>query len=204
MNLINGKHFHLLNRVSLLSCCLLGLAGLLYSAGATPQPRADRPSSPPAFTEARLAPSEDLELMQAVEREFIYNPRLPHHLIEVQSENGVIILYGTVDNLLALEGASQVAELVPGVRAVDNRLSLQPLNRTDGEIRLDVVRAMLSHLDRAAPQITVAVRQGVVTLTGTTGSWVERENAADVAKSVAGVQKVQNGISIDRAGHQEN
>jgi osmotically-inducible protein OsmY len=68
--------------------------------------------------------------------------------------------------------------------------------RTDSEIQADV-QAELKWDPRVAPnEIGVAVKDGVVTLTGTVDSYIKRWAAEDAALKVRGVRAVANDIEV--------
>lgn len=68
--------------------------------------------------------------------------------------------------------------------------------KTDSELKTDVARELAwdTRIDETA--IGVCAHHGVVTLTGTVGSWVEKQAAEQAAHRVAGVLDVANDIEI--------
>lgn len=180
-------------------------ASLLLTAGVAcdeqPEPRpelAPAPPTPPARSPA--APAfllDDVEISAAVRRELAQDEMIPQQGIEVRTLSGVVELTGEVPHLLAQERASRLASLVRGVRAVSNRIDVEPVKRSDAEIRTDISNALL--YDRAAEsfEVTPIVDGGAVRLTGEVDSWHERRLAAQIAKRIKGVVKVDNEVTFD-------
>ena len=68
--------------------------------------------------------------------------------------------------------------------------------RTDGQIEMDVVHALDAAPALKQDWITAATVQGVVTLSGTSGSDANRQAAESIAAKVAGVTKVVNNLKV--------
>jgi osmotically-inducible protein OsmY len=149
------------------------------------------------LTRVEPMPLEDEEITDAVGLELLLDEGVSSHLIDVKTEEGIVTLSGTVDNVLAKERATRIAEMIRGVRSVVNTIEVDPVERKDSDIRKDIERALL--LDPAADsyEVGVEVDDGTVTLTGTVDSWAEKRLSAHVAKGVKGVKEVQNDISIE-------
>ncbi len=122
---------------------------------------------------------------------------VPGYVINVETDEGIVTLSGTVNNILAKERAVRVAETVKGVRGVINRIKVADTGRSDKEIRDDVRDALLVDPATDSWEIDAMVNDGTVTLKGTVESWQEKELAAKVAKSVRGVRDLKNKIDID-------
>jgi osmotically-inducible protein OsmY len=134
---------------------------------------------------------EDKDIILAVERELQNEPGVPSHFIDVDSDEGVVTLTGTVATLPGKELASRIAQTIKGVRAVVNRIRVMTPSRPDEDIRKDVKKALLSDPATEAYEVDVAVNDGQVTLTGAVDSWQEKQLSEQVAKGVLGVKKVR-------------
>jgi len=138
----------------------------------------------------------DASISDAVEDELLLDPNIRAHLIDVTTNEGIVTLSGSVDNILAKRRARRIAEMVKGVRAVVNTITvLPPILRSDNEIKEDVELALMIDPATDAYEIDVGVKDNVVTLSGTVDSWKERELCATVAMGVKGVKDLNNEIA---------
>ncbi|HVM61098.1 MAG TPA: BON domain-containing protein [Verrucomicrobiae bacterium] len=149
----------------------------------------------------RAAPANhaasDTQINDAVEYELLSEKGVSPNLIDVSTSHGVVTLAGSVNDLLAKERAVKIAESVRGVRAVIDRITVTPVSRPDGDIRKDILTALLQDPATESYQISVSVSNAVVTLTGAVGSWPESQLAERVAKSVKGAREIRNDITIN-------
>src|SRR6478609_17476 len=76
--------------------------------------------------------------------------------------------------------------------------------RTDGQIEMDVVRALDASEALKNDLITAATIQSEVTLSGTVSSDSSRQLAESVAKTVPGVSKVHNNLKVGNPADDAN
>ncbi|MGC9324685.1 MAG: BON domain-containing protein [Desulfomonilia bacterium] len=139
----------------------------------------------------------DFDITIAVQREFVNDPGVMSHQIDVKTEDGVAVLSGIVDNIRAKDRATLVAESIRGVRSVVNRITVSPPEKVkDSEIQENVKRILLYDPATDSYDIKVKVDDGVVTLTGNVDSWQERKLAGTVAKGVSGVVGLNSDILV--------
>ena len=140
----------------------------------------------------------DQELERTVADELAWDPRVDSDTIAVSADGGAITLRGTVGSFRQKREAQRAAERVHGVRFVDNDLDVRVLTehrRQDAELRRDVLQALM--LDATVPPtVNAAVRDGVVTLSGTTDWQFQRDEAEFIAGNVRGVIGVDNGVYL--------
>lgn len=139
----------------------------------------------------------DIDITLAIESELLLDEGVPSHLIDVDTNEGIVSLTGFVNNILAKERAAKIAETVKGVRSVVNRIKVKPPARADSEILADIEAALLADPATESFEVGTSVKKGVVTLTGTVDSWQEKQLAATVAKGVKGVTDVKNEIKVE-------
>ena len=138
----------------------------------------------------------DKDITSAVEERFLFDKAVPWSFIDIKTNEGVVTLSGTVDNLLAKERATKIAESVKGVRSVVNTVNVQTIARTDEEIRKDVENALLMDPAADSYEIKTAVTGGVVNLSGTVQSFQEQNLALQLARQVRGVKDVKSDITV--------
>ena len=161
-----------------------------------PAKTAERNGKAKGQSPQRTSPS-DAEMTAAVERHLRRDAIVPFDRVDVQTEQGIVILTGTVDSLLAADRAAAVTADTRGVRSVVNRLSVDGGSRPDRQVRRDVLLALVNDPAVDGYEIHVTVRDGTVTLTGTTQSWAERDLAETVVRQVRGVTAIENKIVVD-------
>lgn len=140
----------------------------------------------------------DSDIVTSVEQELMFDQAIPEQNIDVNSKDGIVILKGRVNNLLARERATRLAETVKGVRAVTNRIDVVPLRDYAPRVLHDAIADAL-FADAATESYEVRINvgdEGHVTLDGRVESWQERQLAGKVAKGVAGVTSLENNIAV--------
>lgn len=139
----------------------------------------------------------DRAISAAVETDIWMHPAIDANTVDIQLEKGIVTLTGTVSNLLAKDTAKDIAASIVGVRAVVNRIRVEPSAARSDEKILEAVRLALVRDPAAdAYQITVSVSDGIVTLAGQVDSWAERQLGESVAKGVRGAKEIKNKLVI--------
>jgi osmotically-inducible protein OsmY len=140
----------------------------------------------------------DLDIEIAVEDELRQDQAVSSYLVDISCANGIVTLTGSVNNLLAKERALAIAETVKGVRSVINRIEVNPRTvKSDSDIHTDVVQSLAVDPVTELFEIDVSVSDKVVTLKGQVDSYIEKQSAGRVAKSISGVKEVENLITLD-------
>ena len=122
-------------------------------------------------------------------------------VVGVSIEDGVVELTGHVGSLSHKRLVGALAWWAPGCRDVLNELQVNPPEDDgDGEIG-DALRLVLEKdpLVLHASDIGIAIRNGVVTLSGVVGTEEERRMAEADAWYLIGVHDVTNGVVVRRA-----
>lgn len=138
----------------------------------------------------------DEAITDRVETEMLFQAEVPAYWIDVTTDEGIVTLTGTTDNLLAVEEAEDVAMAVKGVQGVINRIEVDPAFHPDDAIEESIKEALLYDPATDAYEIAVTVNEGVATLRGEVDSWQEKQLAAHVAKSVTGIQSLHNELTF--------
>lgn len=132
--------------------------------------------------------------------------------IEVDAQDKVVTLTGTVDTATEKERALEIARSTKGVRDVVDMIAVRTSSttadapspdRTAGEtiddagITMRVKGSLLDDPLVKGMKIDVDTRQGVVYLTGTVHSSAEKNKAISLARQAEGVLDVQADLAIE-------
>ncbi|MBD3161465.1 MAG: BON domain-containing protein [Candidatus Eisenbacteria bacterium] len=138
----------------------------------------------------------DEAITDAVENEIWIDEVLDPNAIDIVTMNGIVTLDGTVQTLLEKDRVERIVETTRGVRAVVDRIEVEPVERPDPELEAAVRNALLADPATEAYEVTVSVTDGAVTLNGTVESWAERSLAETVAKEIRGIRRIENEIDV--------
>ncbi len=119
--------------------------------------------------------------------------------LDLEVEDGVVILNGTLPTLVRKRLAGAMAWWIPGVRDVVNGIAIDPPEEDGPDQIEEAVRVVLDR-DPAveASQIRAGARERVVRLTGLVPSQAMRTKAESDAWAVFGVDDVINEIAVRR------
>ena len=141
----------------------------------------------------------DMDVKRDVEAELRAHPDIDATDIAVAVKNGVVALSGYVRSFSQKWEAERAAKRVAGVAGVANDIEVRlPIfnQRPDPEIARDAVAAIQSQLPYAADHIRVVVRDGWITLEGSTEWNYQRERAEAAVRRLRGVKGVTNLITL--------
>ena len=155
------------------------------------------PCLPPLQAATTKKEITDSGITSAVEDGLIREKGVFPNDVDVSTSQGIVTLSGSVDNLLAKERAVKIAESIRGVRGVIDRIAVTPVSRSDEDIRKDILTALLQDPATESYQVAVSVQAAVATLTGSVGSYAEKQLAARIAKGVKGIKEVRNDVTIN-------
>ncbi len=146
----------------------------------------------------------DAEITRTVDFEMLIRNGVPSHLIDVETSDGIVILSGQTDHILARDRAEQIALAVKGVKTVVNNIEVAPIQRPDDVIESDIEKELMKNPAVDRYEIDVRVSNGLVKLEGMVDSWQEKQAASTVAKRVKGVEKIENDIVFGAAVHRSD
>jgi len=146
-----------------------------------------------------LEKRSDRDLKQRILRELKWDSRINWASINVEVNDGVVTLTGSVSSYAQKIAAQEAAHRVAGVLDVANDIEVAPLDRfvrTDSEIAGAVRNAL--EWDALVPNelIQSTVSDGWVTLEGEVTYWRERNDAEQAIRRLAGVVGVINTLTI--------
>jgi len=141
----------------------------------------------------------DDRIESAFKKTYVYKTYLKDEHIKISSKEGVVILSGAVADGTHKPMAQDVAEALPGVASVDNRITVkgeQPAESSDTWISMKVKSALLFHRNVSASATEVYLKDGNVTLKGEAVSDAQKELTTEYAKDVDGVKSVKNEMTV--------
>jgi osmotically-inducible protein OsmY len=141
----------------------------------------------------------DEEIQRNIQEELQWNMRLYPNDIGVVVKDGIVTLIGEVDTYAKKLVARQAAHRVPGVRAVNDILTVR-LPAFDEHTDADLAAAILDALawDQRIPmnRLHVTVSQGWVTLTGEVEDGHQKNEVEDIVARLSGVKGITNAITV--------
>ncbi|MBF0257516.1 MAG: BON domain-containing protein [Desulfamplus sp.] len=133
---------------------------------------------------------------------YVFTHYLKDENIHIRSENGFVTLTGMVSGDFQRSLANDMAENLPGVKSVDNKLGLTsetPSVYSDAWIRNKVKSTLSFHRNVNGIGTEVWVENGTVTLRGKASSTAQKDLATEYAMDVEGVKNVINDITVASA-----
>lgn len=147
------------------------------------------------------ASDTDDRIESSFKNSFVYKTYLKDEKISISSKDGAVTLSGVVWNDTHKPMAQDVAEALPGVKSVENRIerkSDSPAENTDTWVSMKVKTALVFHRNVNAHRTDVSVKDGIVTLKGEAASQAQKDLTTEFAKDVAGVKGVNNEMTVAR------
>ncbi len=137
------------------------------------------------------------ELTEKVKRRFQEEPRLAGYALKARAyENGMVRIQGIVDVLEEKRRAEELVRKLPGVRSVENNITVC----TDGPVDDEDVAFEVSEELRADPEIPDSlgfkVNGGAVQLVGSVASKSELDRALEKAAKARGVREVRSQVKL--------
>jgi osmotically-inducible protein OsmY len=145
------------------------------------------------------ASETDSRIESSFKKSYVYKTYLKDEHIKISSKDGAVTLSGNVYNESHKPMAQDVAEALPGVTTVDNRIELKgdrPTENSDTWISMKVKAELLYHRHVSGTKTEVYVKDGIVTLKGVAASQAQKDLTTEYAKDIDGVKGVQNEITV--------
>lgn len=118
--------------------------------------------------------------------------------VQAVVHHGHVTLTGSVGWMYQKQSAEDAVRHVRAVRSVMNHIAVAPGSAVR-DLRHRIVRALHQNADVDARHIAVTVAGGTATLTGTVGTWLQREAAERAAATAPGIADVDNRILVESA-----
>ena len=137
----------------------------------------------------------DSDVRADVRRALALNDLIPA-TVQASVEAGLVTLSGVAAWQFQRDEAELACSAVPGVKGVDVAISLLPaLGDDDIEQAISAAFARSARLDRFELSADCPV-PGLVVLSGTVGSWAERDDAVALAWSAPGITDIDDRIAV--------
>jgi osmotically-inducible protein OsmY len=129
----------------------------------------------------------DVDIARAVDNMLQWTTSLPKDQVKIMVEGGWLTLTGKFDWEFQRQTAADAVRNLIGVRGITNSLTIDS-NVSASSVKSDIEAALKRRAATDARKISVTVRDANVTLSGTVGSWSERELATHSAWGTSGVR----------------
>jgi len=155
-------------------------------------------------TDAATSSAYDAWVTAKVKMALMAEPGLSPLKINVDTDHGVVTLFGIVSDDVTRDKAGMSAKKIRGVKGIENELQVVPdvaANRVEvqDDGLTDAVQARLdAHTELEKADISIEVKNGVVRLTGVVKSQRDRLTALTVASATPGVTSVVDGLQIEK------
>ena len=144
---------------------------------------------------------DDATITSKIEAKLAADPEVSAAAVDVDTQDGIVRLSGTVKTAVARREAVDLAQRTSGVRGVINDIEIG--ERTLGD-RIDDtwITSKINAKLTADPQINpfnidVDTKDGVVTLRGKVATKVAKREAEQLARDTKGVVRVNNMVEVD-------
>ena len=152
-----------------------------------------------SFSPLLLASETDDRIESSAKKSYVFRTYLKDDSIRTESNNGAVVLTGTVASAANRSLAADTLESLPGVTSVDNQLKIRgedPAEHSDAWLSAKVRTTLLFHRNVSATKTDVFVADGVVSLRGEASSQAQKELTAEYAGDVEGVKSIRNEMTV--------
>ena len=137
----------------------------------------------------------DEDIAGATVRALEWDVSVPQDRVQVEVENGWVVLRGEVDWQYQRQAAEDDVRRLTGVVGVTNHVKIKPAVSPSG-IRERIEQAFKRNAEVDAGKITISTVGYKVILGGKVTAWSEREMAERAAWSAPGVTEVEDRITV--------
>lgn len=147
---------------------------------------------------------DDSVVTSSIKSALLAEPNIKSFDFKVETRKGEVQLSGFVDNQTQLDMATAAVRAVPGVKSIQNNVSLKGKATTvgnkvdDAVVTTKVKAALLGDAHVKSLAIGVVTRQGEVQLSGFVDNQGQIDRALEVAGGIEGVRRVSNEMSVKK------
>ncbi|MEY4629079.1 MAG: hypothetical protein RLZZ595_1405 [Bacteroidota bacterium] len=137
----------------------------------------------------------DTEIAEACINALKWDSAVPDDKIKVKVENGFVILDGTVEWSYQRIAAKKALANISGLKGIENLITVKQ-KPSSLDIKKQIRDSFIRTAGQEADRVKVEVLGDRVILSGTVVSLQEKEEAENTAWSTAGVNEVENKITV--------
>jgi hyperosmotically inducible periplasmic protein len=139
----------------------------------------------------------DRKIEDAAKASYNYRTVLEGH-VKVSANDGIVTLTGTVQDKDDKDLAADTVENLPGVLSVDNQIKVESTypEHSDAWMAFKIRSTLLVKANVSAIDTKVVVKDGIVTLSGTTQNAAQKDLTEAYAKDIDGVKSVTNDLVV--------
>lgn len=126
-----------------------------------------------------------------------WNSAIDDSKLQVTVNSGYTTLQGTVCSYYQKSRAQELAADVIGVMKIDNRIAVVPSSaHSDEEIANNLIEALKNIMGADADSLTVMVKEGIATLSGTVPDTISYYAVANISRHIRGIIDVHSLLSV--------
>jgi osmotically-inducible protein OsmY len=148
-------------------------------------------------------PVKDADIITGVRSAILREPRYDiFDYVEFVVNEGAVLLQGSVIQPWKKSSIESRVARVPGVRAIQNNITVQSMLQFDSDLRASLARRIygdvrfIHYANRAHPPIRILVDRGHIILAGAVGSPVEKAVLGHIARGTQSFT-VENRLHVD-------
>ena len=142
----------------------------------------------------------DGEIKNRVRTTLKWHSLIDDRNIDIQVENGIVKLTGTVDKFWKIYEVTTECRKIAGVVLVENNLAAVPTeNIEDHVIAENITNSISRKILVSNEDVDVKVEDGNVTLAGNVPSWAAWRAAYNAAEKIVGIKDIKDNIKIQNA-----
>ena len=189
-------------------CALvIGLSGCSKPADTSTAVGQSGTTAAPGTSTARPTVGTDIDvglITAKVKSALLTDPDVKSIDFKVETRKGEVLLSGFATNQSQIDRALAVAKAVPGVKSVDNRVSMKGASTKvgstvdDGIVTTQVKAALLADASVKSFDISVVTRKNEVQLSGFVDNQAQSDRAVEVARGIKGASSVINDMKVKK------